>query len=211
HLSADPTTGTYDVEAIRRARPEEITAAEWDKYIQFWNDPKNLARAAQNQLNRQKSVVISRQGSRSLARLRDEMMQASGTQEYPSLIDTYWQTHTVNGVFINDEDRRIYEEMRRLEATGQHTDDEINALAREGKLRGHIPGVGRVLPSRATSRPSMPASHKSCQDVHSKVDFMMGLFRSDSRYSDMFTQFDSGGASGSGGGGASGSGGGRAS
>lgn len=74
HWRADPTTGTYDVQAIRRARPEEITAAEWDKYIQFWNDPKNLARAAQNRLNRQKSVVISRQGSRSLARLRDEMV-----------------------------------------------------------------------------------------------------------------------------------------
>ncbi|GKF52929.1 protein kinase, ATP binding site-containing protein, partial [Tanacetum coccineum] len=27
-LKADPTTGSYDVEAIRRARPEEITAAE---------------------------------------------------------------------------------------------------------------------------------------------------------------------------------------
>ncbi|GJT87199.1 F-box domain containing protein [Tanacetum coccineum] len=51
---ADPTTGSYDVEAIRRARPEEITAAEWDKYIKFWNDPKNLARAAQNRLNGQK-------------------------------------------------------------------------------------------------------------------------------------------------------------
>ncbi|GJX31250.1 F-box domain containing protein [Tanacetum coccineum] len=211
HWKADPATGTYDVEAIRQARPDDITAAEWEKYIAFWNDPRNLARAAQNRLNRSKSVVTCRQGSRTLARLRDEMMQASGTQEYPSLIDTYWRTHTVNGVFINDEDRRIYEEMRRLEATGQHTDDEINALARGGKLRGHIPGVGRVLPSRATSRPSMPASHKSCQDVHSKVDFIIGLFRSDSRYSDMFTQFESGGASGSGGGGASGSGRGRAS
>ncbi|GJT45228.1 transposon ty3-I gag-pol polyprotein [Tanacetum coccineum] len=87
---ADPTTGTYDVEAIRRARPEEITAAEWDKYIKFWNDPKNLARAAQNRLNRQKS-----------------------------------------------------EERKRLEATGEYTNDEINALAIGGKLRGHIPGVGR--------------------------------------------------------------------
>ena len=74
HWRANPTTGTYDVEAIRRARPEEITTAEWEKYIQFWNDPKNLARAAQNRLNRQKSQVISRQGSRSLARLRDEMV-----------------------------------------------------------------------------------------------------------------------------------------
>ncbi|GJU12327.1 F-box domain containing protein [Tanacetum coccineum] len=199
HWKADPTTGTYDVEGIRRARPEEITAAEWDKYIAFWNDPKNLARATQNRLNRQKSVVISRQGSRSLARLRDEMMQASDTHEYPSLIDTYWRTHTIDGVFPNDGDRRIYEEMRRLEATGQHTEDEINALARGGKLRGHIPGVGRVLPSRATSRPSMPATDKSLQNVNRKVDFMMSIFRSDSRYSDMFREFESGGASGSGG------------
>ncbi|GKD54106.1 F-box domain containing protein [Tanacetum coccineum] len=199
HWNADPTTGTYDVEAIRRARPEEITAAEWDKYIQFWNDPKNLARAAQNRLNRQKSVVISRQGSRSLARLRDEMRQASDTQEYPSLIDTFWRTHTVDGVFPKDEDRRIYEEMKRLEATGEYTEDEINALARGGKLRGHIPGVGRVLPSRATSRPSMSATDKSLQDVNRKVDFMMNIFRSDSKYSDMFREFESGGASGSGG------------
>ncbi|GKB87289.1 hypothetical protein Tco_0959561 [Tanacetum coccineum] len=51
--------GTYDVEAIRQARPEEITADECDKYIRFWNDPKNLARAEQNWQNRQKSVVIS--------------------------------------------------------------------------------------------------------------------------------------------------------
>ncbi|GKG29887.1 hypothetical protein Tco_0419785 [Tanacetum coccineum] len=39
-------------------------------------------------------------------------------------------------VFPKDEDRRIYEEMKRLEATGEYTEDEINALARGGKLRG---------------------------------------------------------------------------
>ncbi|GKC55883.1 hypothetical protein Tco_1083481, partial [Tanacetum coccineum] len=136
HWKADPTTGSYDVEAIRRARPEEITAAEWDKYIKFWNDPKNLAGAAQNRLNRQKSVITSRQGSRSLARLRDEM-----------------------------------DEMKRLEAMGEYTEDEINALARRGKLRGHIPSVARVLPSQAN----------------------------DFKYSDMFKEFESGGASGCGG------------
>ncbi|GJX44277.1 F-box domain containing protein [Tanacetum coccineum] len=106
HWKVDPQTGTYDVEAIRRARPEEITVDEWDNYIRFWNDPKNLARAAQNRQNRQKRVVISRQGSRSLARLRDEMV--SDTQEYPSLIDTFWRTHIVDRVFPKDEDHRIY-------------------------------------------------------------------------------------------------------
>nr|GEY73877.1 hypothetical protein [Tanacetum cinerariifolium] len=111
---------------------------------------RNIARAAQNRQNREKSTVISRQGSRSLARLRDEMRQSSATQEYPSLIDTFFVTHTVNGVFNRDEDRLIYEEIRRLEAMNTYTDDAINRLARRGKQRGHIPGVGRVLPARVT-------------------------------------------------------------
>nr|GEZ62484.1 F-box domain, leucine-rich repeat domain, L domain-like protein [Tanacetum cinerariifolium] len=257
HWVIDPTTGTYNVEKIRRERPENITASEWDKYIEFWNDPRNIARAAQNRQNRAKSTVISRQGSWLLARLRDDA--TSTTQEYPSLIDTFFMANTVNGEFLRDEDRRIYEEMRRLEAMGTYTDDEINSLARGGKQRGHIASVGRVLPARATASPSMPAHdstlnslHKkedmrrleamgtytddeinrlsrggnqrghiagvgrvlparatvspstpahdsTLNSLHKKVDFMMSIFKSDSKYSDMFSQFESGGASGSGG------------
>nr|GEW87425.1 hypothetical protein [Tanacetum cinerariifolium] len=63
--------------------------------------------------------------------------QSSATQDYPSLIDTFFVAHTVNGVFTRDKDRLIYEEMRRLEATSTYTDDEINRLARRGKQRGH--------------------------------------------------------------------------
>nr|GEW33842.1 hypothetical protein [Tanacetum cinerariifolium] len=57
-------------------------------------------------------------------------MQTSSTQEYPSLINTFFVAHTVNGEFLRDEDRRIYEEMGRLEAMGTYTNDEINRLAR---------------------------------------------------------------------------------
>ncbi|GKG22111.1 hypothetical protein Tco_0384706, partial [Tanacetum coccineum] len=32
--------------------------------------------------------------------------------------------------------------MRELEATGEHTTAEINAMVQGGKLRGHIPDVG---------------------------------------------------------------------
>nr|GEW10609.1 reverse transcriptase domain-containing protein [Tanacetum cinerariifolium] len=105
----------------------------------------NIARAAQNRQNRAKSTVISRQGSWSLARLRDEM-----------------------------------EEMRRLEATGTYTDDEIKRLSRGGKQRGHIPGVGKVLPARATASPSTPAHESTLNSLHKMVDFMMSLFQSDS-------------------------------
>nr|GEZ28121.1 F-box domain, leucine-rich repeat domain, L domain-like protein [Tanacetum cinerariifolium] len=87
--------------------------------------------------------------------------KSSTNQEYPSLIDTFFVAHTVNGEFLRDEDRRIYEEMRRLEATGTYTDDEINRLARGGKQRGHIPDVGRVLPARATASPNMLSQFES--------------------------------------------------
>nr|GEY47747.1 F-box domain, leucine-rich repeat domain, L domain-like protein [Tanacetum cinerariifolium] len=126
-------------------------------------------------------------------------MKTSTTQQYPSLIDTFFVAHTVNEEFLQDEDRRIYEEMRRLEAMGTYNDDEINRLARGGKQQGHIAGVGRVLPARATASPSTPAHDSTLNSLHKKVDFMTSIFKSDSKYSDMFSQFESGGASGSGG------------
>nr|GFC48777.1 F-box domain, leucine-rich repeat domain, L domain-like protein [Tanacetum cinerariifolium] len=89
--------------------------------------------------------------------------------------------------------------MGRLEAMGTYTDDEINRLARGGKQRGHIVGVGRVLPARATASPSTPAHDSTLNSLYKKVDSMTSIFKSDSKYSDMFSQFESGGASGSGG------------
>nr|GEU42608.1 hypothetical protein [Tanacetum cinerariifolium] len=133
-----------------------------------------------------------------VALLTEAKMQTSTTQEYSSLIDTFFVAHTVNRDFLRDEDRRIYEEMRRLEAMGTYTNDEINRLAQGGKQRGHIAGVGRVLPARATASPSTPAHDSTLNSLHKKVDFMMSIFKSDSKYSDMFSQFESGGTSGSG-------------
>nr|GEU65933.1 hypothetical protein [Tanacetum cinerariifolium] len=169
----NPETGTYDVESIRKRRPENITLADWDAKIAFWNDPRNQARTAQNRQNCAKSKVVCRQGSRSLARLRDQMMESSATREYPSLIHTFFVAHTVGGVFTRDEDRAIYEEMLRLQALGSkapsgvpYTEEEINALARKGKQRGHLPGVDRALPGRDTDVPSPPPP----QCTHNSAD-----------------------------------------
>ncbi|GJU91764.1 hypothetical protein Tco_1304187 [Tanacetum coccineum] len=136
----------------------------------------NQARAAQNRQNWAKSTVVCRQGSRSLARLRDQMMESSANREYPSLIYTFFVTHTVNGVFTRDEDRALYEDMLMLQVLGSntpsgvpYTDEEINALAQKGNQRGHLPGVGRVLPGRATnvlipSTPEFAAGSGGCED-----------------------------------------------
>ncbi|GKB25312.1 hypothetical protein Tco_0864713 [Tanacetum coccineum] len=72
---------------------------------------------------------------------------------------------------------------------------EINAMVRGGKLRGHIPGVGPVLPGYVRSR----LSYSAPVDRSNDVDFMMSLMRSDDRFADAFARYDSGGASGSGG------------
>nr|GEY22625.1 hypothetical protein [Tanacetum cinerariifolium] len=182
----------------------------------------NQARAAQNRQNQAKSTVVCRQGSRSLACLRDQMMESSATREYPSLIHTFFVTHTVNGVFTRDVDRAIYEEMLRLQALGSntssgvpYTEEEINALARKGKQRGHLPGVDRVLSGRATNVliPPPPQCTHNSGDVEKfkkknkyltkQVNLMMKLFRSNDKFSQMLNQYEStpefGNASGSGG------------
>nr|GEX09452.1 hypothetical protein [Tanacetum cinerariifolium] len=150
HWVINSKTETYDVESIRQRRPQNITPADWDAQIAFWNDPRNQARATQNHQNQAKSTIVCWHRSRSLARLRDQMMESSPIREYPSLIQTFFVTHTFNGVFTQDEDRAIYKEMFRLQALGSntpsgvpYTEEEINALARKGKQRGHLPGIVR--------------------------------------------------------------------
>ncbi|GJY20292.1 hypothetical protein Tco_0392858 [Tanacetum coccineum] len=124
-------------------------------------------------------------------------MESSATREYPSLIHTFFLTHTVNGVFLNPEDKALYEEMLRLQGLGSntetgvpYTEDEIMAIVRGGKQRGHIPGVGRVLPGQGTVIPPPPP-----MQMHSEW--------SDDKFSQMLTQLESqpeiGGGSGSGG------------
>ncbi|GJT94394.1 hypothetical protein Tco_1089912 [Tanacetum coccineum] len=146
-------------------------------------------------------------------------MESSATREYPSLIHTFFLTHTVNGVFLNPEDKALYEEMLRLQGLGSntetgvpYTEDEIMAIVRGGKQRGHIPGVGRVLPGQGMVIPPPPPCTHSSDVVKLKkrekvltrqVNMFMKLFRSDDKFSQMLTQLESqpeiGGGSGSGG------------
>ncbi|GJX75950.1 hypothetical protein Tco_0322761 [Tanacetum coccineum] len=46
--------GTYDLERLRRGRHSHISEVNWDAQLAFWNDPGNLARAAQNKQKRAK-------------------------------------------------------------------------------------------------------------------------------------------------------------
>ncbi|GJY59762.1 hypothetical protein Tco_0459654 [Tanacetum coccineum] len=79
--------GTYNLKRIRQTRPSYISEVDWDAQIAFWNDPKNLARAAQNKKNGQRA--------RSYADRDPGAEESSATREYPSLIHTFFLTHTV--------------------------------------------------------------------------------------------------------------------
>ncbi|GJX45915.1 retrovirus-related pol polyprotein from transposon TNT 1-94 [Tanacetum coccineum] len=174
--------GTYNLEQIRLGRPSHISEADWDAQVAFWNDLKNLARAAQNKQNRAKSKVVCRQGSRPIAALRDMHMESSATREYPSLIHTFFLTHTIGGEFVNPEDKALYA------------------------------GVGRILPGQSmVIPPSPPCTHSSDvamlkkreKTLTKQVNVFMKIFRSDDKFSQMLTQLESqpeyGGGSGSGG------------
>ncbi|GJY60174.1 hypothetical protein Tco_0460831 [Tanacetum coccineum] len=104
--------GTYDVEHIRRGRPSHISKVDWDAQIAFWNDLKNLARAAQNKQKPGKEKGCMPTGI---------PMESSATREYPSLIHIFFLTHTVGGVFLNPKDKALYEEMLRLQGLGSNT------------------------------------------------------------------------------------------
>ncbi|GJS82673.1 hypothetical protein Tco_0749214 [Tanacetum coccineum] len=104
-------------------------------------------------------------------------MESLANQEYPSLIHTFFVTHTVNGVFTQDEDQAIYEEMLSLQALGSntasgvpYTDKEINALARKGDVK---------------------KLKKKNKYLTKQVNLMMKLFRSDEKFSHMLNQYES--------------------
>ncbi|GJR07034.1 hypothetical protein Tco_0530018 [Tanacetum coccineum] len=59
HWIKDPETGAYDLDQIRRGKPDEYTDDEWEKYINFWNDPANAQRAKTNRLIRPRAQCIT--------------------------------------------------------------------------------------------------------------------------------------------------------
>nr|GEY60489.1 F-box domain, leucine-rich repeat domain, L domain-like protein [Tanacetum cinerariifolium] len=123
HWVINPTTGTYDVEKIRRARtlPEPLKIGKTGQRAWSYLD-------------------------RDLGRLLAFEMR--------------WE-------FLG---MRTDEEIGRLEATETYTADEINRLARGGKQRGHILGVGRVLPARATASPSGASGSGGCGNSEEGAD-----------------------------------------
>nr|GFB95133.1 hypothetical protein [Tanacetum cinerariifolium] len=98
------------------------------------------------------------------------------------------------------------DEMLRLQGPGSntpmgvpYTKDEIMAIVRRGKQRGHIPGVGRVFPGQGTVIPPPSQSTHSVdiatlkkreKRLTKQVNMFRRLFRSDDKFSQMLTQLE---------------------
>ncbi|GJW39589.1 hypothetical protein Tco_0065434 [Tanacetum coccineum] len=99
-------------------------AAHWVNYLRELIRKLPLHHLSWRQVPpEQKARVVERIG-----------MKSSATREYPSLFHTFL-THTVNGVFLNPENKALYDEMRRLQCLGSntemgvpYTEDEIMAI-----------------------------------------------------------------------------------
>ncbi|GKB60648.1 putative reverse transcriptase domain-containing protein [Tanacetum coccineum] len=94
-----------------------------------------------------------------------------------------------------DPDHLLAFEMRWMRALGSntesgvpYTDEEINAMARKGKQRGHLPGDVEKL-------------EKKNKYLTKQVNLMMKLFRSDDKFSQILNQYESTPGFGSGSGG----------
>ncbi|GKB87296.1 serine-threonine/tyrosine-protein kinase catalytic domain-containing protein [Tanacetum coccineum] len=119
---------------------------------------------------------------------------------------------------------KIQEEMIRLRDLGAntptgvpYTEDQIMAMVRKGKQRGHIPGVGRVLAGQGRDVISINEPRGTYTDadvdevkednnrLRKELAMLRTVVRSDDRMSQLLTQLESqhevGGGSGSGGGG----------
>nr|GEY49059.1 hypothetical protein [Tanacetum cinerariifolium] len=104
-------------------------------------------------------------------------MESSATREYPSLIHTFFLTHTVGGVFLNPEDKALY---------------------------GFVgTGHGHSAPPPCTQYFDVAKLKKSEKLLTKQVNMFMKLFRGDDKFSQMFMQLESqpeyDGGSGSGG------------
>nr|GEW69995.1 integrase, catalytic region, zinc finger, CCHC-type, peptidase aspartic, catalytic [Tanacetum cinerariifolium] len=120
---------------------------------------------------------------------RSTMMETSATREYSSLIYTFFMTHTVGGVFLNLEDKAIYDEMLRLQGLGSNTPTGQHTVI--------------LPPSQGTHLANIDRLKKREKQLTKQVNMFKRLFRSHDKFSQMLTQLESQpkyvGGSGSGG------------
>nr|GEV65461.1 hypothetical protein [Tanacetum cinerariifolium] len=196
----NPDDEAYDVE-----RPTNISTEDWDERIRFWFDPKNMARCAQNAQNRAKRTVVWRQGSRTLAALRDRQLESGTSTSFlksptiKQLAINWWDEY---GFVIHPDaelDSRVpvpnpdlirYTYCWRRILAGRGSTSIYHGHGLRDRQRGHIPSVGRVLAGRGKDVLDVPVPRcnhtsyvnelkKSNKQLYKQIDMITKAMSSD--------------------------------
>ncbi|PWA90167.1 acidic leucine-rich nuclear phosphoprotein 32 family member A [Artemisia annua] len=158
-------TKAGSVQAARQKKPPNWKAGddEWQKLVDFWADPDRMAQSERNSNNRSKNKY-----------------EENKYQE--DMVETWRKNHSDNnGHFQTRENERIYilsaalldligikAEMKAIQDAvndkkiDPKTDREIVAEVLQSNNRGHIAGVGRVVPGTGSSSRSSQADPSFC-------------------------------------------------
>ncbi|GJS20146.1 hypothetical protein Tco_0448778 [Tanacetum coccineum] len=166
------------------------------------------------------ALSIAGTGISSISLRESGRRRAQLTRRYPSST-TIFLTHTVNGVFLNPEDKALYYDNVEAQGLGSrhrdgcalHRDEymsigSLGQLVRDNISRG-LEGIGQTAHDHSIPPPCThvllmsPNLNKERKRLTRQVNMFMKLFRSDDKFSQMLTQLEShpeyGDGSGSGG------------
>ncbi|GKA81969.1 hypothetical protein Tco_0788717 [Tanacetum coccineum] len=111
-----------------------------------------------------------------LGHLLSSEIDSSATREYPSLIQTYFDTHTVDGVFLRDEERLLY-----VRGDAEAT----RVLARRGR------DVIVSPEPRCMHTADVDELKRTNKQLKKQMDMIMKVVRSDDKMSQLLTQLQS--------------------
>ncbi|KAJ9541221.1 hypothetical protein OSB04_027727 [Centaurea solstitialis] len=146
------------VEALRQQIPPGMKSDAWNQLLEFYINEKNVHRDTVNSANKAKQKYPSYQGSKALVENRYEQRQAQGV--FPSIIETFRENHTKNGIFPGGGFAQQQYQMLALKEAHVNvpnplTDEQIMEQVL-GKRHGNKQGRGQAI-RRANSTSTMLA------------------------------------------------------
>ncbi|KAL5713882.1 hypothetical protein ACHQM5_015918 [Ranunculus cassubicifolius] len=102
------------------AKPEQLTAQEWNSLVQFWDTQAHIVVATRNKANRARQVGQHATGRISFAQLRNEIIEEEGAP--PNLGDFYVRTRTSSRTndIVDEASRAYIDQMRDIAGTDEN-------------------------------------------------------------------------------------------
>lgn len=128
--------------------PPRVMAQDWQYLVNYWKSEKGKKKAETNKRSRALQKMTHTTGSKSFARVRDELEEENGG-EMVGEVDFYESTHlTKNGTFIDDEAANTLKKAKEMLAERASTaSDPLNVQMEvmaevRGTVYGHVRGLG---------------------------------------------------------------------